>query len=181
MLLEAGLFLFVSFVGLVLLVAVAASSIVVVKPAETAAYILLGEYRGMLGSGMHKTIPFVSDVDRYEESPEFSVTEEANTADGGRVEATVSINLEVGDIQRGYETDALVATDPIAELRSETADLLRAELRDRDTDAALSAHVDIERALARELRESASEYYHHLENVDTLAIESVERPAVSTG
>lgn len=41
---------------------------------------------------------------------------------------------------------------------------------------ALSAHVDIERALARELRESAREYCHHLETVDTLAIERVERP-----
>jgi len=69
--------------------------------------------------------PFVSDVRRYERRPEFSVTGAANTADGGRVEATIQVELERGDIRRGYETEAIYATDPVAELRTEAGDLLR--------------------------------------------------------
>lgn len=178
MLHDAAMFLFASLMSLGIVVATALASIVTVKPDEKAAYTVLGEYRGMLDTGMHRVVPYVSDVFHYEESPTVSVTEEANTADGGRVEATVEVELERGDIARAFETDGTVSTDPVAELRAESRELLREELRDRNTETMLSAHVDIERALARELRESAREYYHHLASVDTLAIERVERPAV---
>ena len=177
MIVGGGLLWVTALVGLVLVAATASSSVVVVGPDEVASYTVLGEFRGLLDPGMNFVWPFVSDIRRYERRPEFSVTEAANTADGGRVEATVQVELERGDIRRGYETEAIYATDPVAELRTEAGDLLREALRDRDTETALSAHVDIERALAGELRASARDLCHHIESVDTLGIERVERPA----
>lgn len=179
MLLESGMFLFISLVMLVLAGATVAASVVIVRPTEVAAYFVLGEYRGILDSGIHFLVPFVADIRRYEETAELTVTEEANTADGGRVEATVQVTLERGDIARAFETDDTVASNPIPELRSEVSDRLREALRDRDTETALSAHVDIERSLAGDLRHAARERYYHLESVDTMTIDRVERPAVA--
>jgi len=177
MLLGGLTWLYVVGVCLVLAVATALSARVTVESGTVAAYTVLGEFREMLDPGTHTVTPFVSDISRYEQSPELSVSEEANTADGERVEATVRLDLELGDIERAYETDALPGTDPITELRSEATALLRAEIRGRDTDAVLSAHVDIERALYRDLREYARENYHYLEDVDTMAIERLEQPS----
>lgn len=176
MIVGSGAVWFVVLVGLLLAGMTVYSSIVTIRPTEVAAYTVVGEFRGMLDPGMHFIVPFVGDIHRYERLPEFTVTEAANTADGGRVEATVRVELERGDIRRGYETDAGDVLYPIAKLESEAGDLLRAALRDRDTETVLSAHVDIERALARGLRESAREHYYHLDTVDALRIERAERP-----
>lgn len=176
MLLDSGVSLFVTFIFLVLGIAMAYNAVVIVRPDERAAYMVLGKYRGMLDPGLQFVWPFVSDIHCYEESSTRSVTEAANTADGGRVEATVRVEFERGDIERAYETDADLGTGPIPELRDEARELLRSAVRDRDTEAALSAHVDIERALARELQPAARELFYHLQGVDTLAIERVERP-----
>jgi len=178
MLLGSGIFLFVSLAMLVLGGATAMASVVTVKPGETAAYTVLGRYQGLLDPGLHFVAPFVSDVVRYDETVELTVTEETNTADGGRVEATVQVDLERGDIGRAFETGE-VPTDLVADLRTEAHELLREALRDRDTETALSAHVDVERTVARDLRQSARDRYYHLQTVDTLAIERVERPAVA--
>jgi len=175
MILGGWTFWYVVIVGLAIIVATVRSSVVTVTPETVGAYTVLGEYRELLDPGLHVVWPFVTQVDHYERSPELTVTETANTADGGRVEATVQLNLERGDIERAYETKAVLGMDPIPELQDEARGLLRTQIRDRDTDAVLTAHVDIERALYRDLERFTRERFHYLEDIDTLAIERVER------
>ena len=95
--LAGSVFVFVTMVLLVLAIAVAYSSVVIIRPYQKGAYTVLGTYRGILDQGIHFIYPFVSDVTRFDmRTQTLDVPrQEAITRDNSPVTADAVVYIKV--------------------------------------------------------------------------------------
>src|SRR6056297_689923 len=102
--LAGGVFVFVTMVLLVLAIAVAYSSVVIIRPYQKGAYTVLGTYRGILDQGIHFIYPFVSDVTRFDmRTQTLDVPrQEAITRDNSPVTADAVVYIKVMDPKKAF-------------------------------------------------------------------------------
>ena len=163
-LLGASLFVFVAMVVLVLAIAVAYSSFVIIRPYQKGAYTVLGTYRGILDQGIHFIYPFVSDVTRFDmRTQTLDVPrQEAITRDNSPVTADAVVYIKVMDPKKAFlEVDNYERA--VSNLAQTT---LRAVLGDMELDDTLNKRQEINSRIRRELDEPTDEWGVRVESVE---------------
>ena len=162
--LAGGVFVFVTMVLLVLAIAVAYSSVVIIRPYQKGAYTVLGTYRGILDQGIHFIYPFVSDVTRFDmRTQTLDVPrQEAITRDNSPVTADAVVYIKVMDPKKAFlEVDNYERA--VSNLAQTT---LRAVLGDMELDDTLNKRQEINSRIRRELDEPTDEWGVRVESVD---------------
>jgi len=162
--LAGGLFVFVAMVFLVLAIAVAYSSVVIIRPYQKGAYTVLGTYRGILDQGIHFIYPFVSDVTRFDmRTQTLDVPrQEAITRDNSPVTADAVVYIKVMDPKKAFlEVDNYERA--VSNLAQTT---LRAVLGDMELDDTLNKRQEINSRIRRELDEPTDEWGVRVESVE---------------
>jgi regulator of protease activity HflC (stomatin/prohibitin superfamily) len=163
-LLQGGIFVFVAMVFLVLAIAVAYSSVVIIRPYQKGAYTVLGTYRGILDQGIHFIYPFVSDVTRFDmRTQTLDVPrQEAITRDNSPVTADAVVYIKVMDPKKAFlEVDNYERA--VSNLAQTT---LRAVLGDMELDDTLNKRQEINTRIRRELDEPTDEWGVRVESVE---------------
>ena len=163
-LLQSGLFVLVAMVVLVLAIAVAYSSVVIIRPYQKGAYTVLGTYRGILDQGIHFIYPFVSDVTRFDmRTQTLDVPrQEAITRDNSPVTADAVVYIKVMDPKKAFlEVDNYERA--VSNLAQTT---LRAVLGDMELDDTLNKRNAINSRIRRELDEPTDEWGVRVESVE---------------
>ena len=163
-LLEGGLIVFVTMVFLVLAIAVAYSSVVIIRPYQKGAYTVLGTYKGILDQGIHFIYPFVSDVTRFDmRTQTLDVPrQEAITRDNSPVTADAVVYIKVMDPKKAFlEVDNYERA--VSNLAQTT---LRAVLGDMELDDTLNKRQEINSRIRRELDEPTDEWGVRVESVE---------------
>src|SRR6056297_681492 len=162
--LAGGVFVFVTMVLLVLAIAVAYSSVVIIRPYQKGAYTVLGTYRGILDQGIHFIYPFVSDVTRFDmRTQTLDVPrQEAITRDNSPVTADAVVYIKVMDPKKAFlEVDNYERA--VSNLAQTT---LRAVLGDMELDDTLNKRQEINSRIRRELDEPTDEWGVRVESVE---------------
>ena len=163
-LLAGGLFVFVAMVFLALAIALAYSSVVIIRPYQKGAYTVLGTYRGILDQGIHFIYPFVSDVTRFDmRTQTLDVPrQEAITRDNSPVTADAVVYIKVMDPKKAFlEVDNYERA--VSNLAQTT---LRAVLGDMELDDTLNKRQEINSRIRRELDEPTDEWGVRVESVE---------------
>ncbi len=159
-----GLFVFVAMVFLALAIALAYSSVVIIRPYQKGAYTVLGTYRGILDQGIHFIYPFVSDVTRFDmRTQTLDVPrQEAITRDNSPVTADAVVYIKVMDPKKAFlEVDNYERA--VSNLAQTT---LRAVLGDMELDDTLNKRGEINSRIRRELDEPTDEWGVRVESVE---------------
>ena len=159
-----GLFVFVAMVFLALAIALAYSSVVIIRPYQKGAYTVLGTYRGILDQGIHFIYPFVSDVTRFDmRTQTLDVPrQEAITRDNSPVTADAVVYIKVMDPKKAFlEVDNYERA--VSNLAQTT---LRAVLGDMELDDTLNKRQEINSRIRRELDEPTDEWGVRVESVE---------------
>jgi len=162
--LAGGVFVFVTMVLLVLAIAVAYSSVVIIRPYQKGAYTVLGTYRGILDQGIHFIYPFVSDVTRFDmRTQTLDVPrQEAITRDNSPVTADAVVYIKVMDPKKAFlEVDNYERA--VSNLAQTT---LRAVLGDMELDDTLNKRQEINARIRKELDEPTDEWGVRVESVE---------------
>jgi len=162
--LAGSVFVFVTMVLLVLAIAVAYSSVVIIRPYQKGAYTVLGTYRGILDQGIHFIYPFVSDVTRFDmRTQTLDVPrQEAITRDNSPVTADAVVYIKVMDPKKAFlEVDNYERA--VSNLAQTT---LRAVLGDMELDDTLNKRQEINSRIRRELDEPTDEWGVRVESVE---------------
>jgi len=162
--LAGSIFVFVTMVLLVLAIAVAYSSVVIIRPYQKGAYTVLGTYRGILDQGIHFIYPFVSDVTRFDmRTQTLDVPrQEAITRDNSPVTADAVVYIKVMDPKKAFlEVDNYERA--VSNLAQTT---LRAVLGDMELDDTLNKRQEINSRIRRELDEPTDEWGVRVESVE---------------
>ena len=162
--LAGSVFVFVTMVLLVLVIALAYSSIVIIRPYQKGAYTVLGTYRGILDQGIHPIYPFVSDVTRFDmRTQTLDVPrQEAITRDNSPVTADAVVYIKVMDPKKAFlEVDNYERA--VSNLAQTT---LRAVLGDMELDDTLNKRQEINSRIRRELDEPTDEWGVRVESVE---------------
>ena len=162
--LAGSVFVFVTMVLLVLAIAVAYSSVVIIRPYQKGAYTVLGTYRGILDQGIHFIYPFVSDVTRFDmRTQTLDVPrQEAITRDNSPVTADAVVYIKVMDPKKAFlEVDNYERA--VSNLAQTT---LRAVLGDMELDDTLNKRQEINGRIRKELDEPTDEWGVRVESVE---------------
>ncbi|UPM43506.1 SPFH domain-containing protein [Halocatena salina] len=159
-------------VGLVVLgvvIAGVASAVEIVRAYEKRALSVFGEYRGLLGPGLHFVAPFVSRTYRFDlRTQTLDVPpQEAITRDNSPVTADAVVYIRVMDAKKAFleVDDYRRATSLLAQTT------LRAVLGDMELDETLSRREDINERIGSELHEPTDEWGVRIEAVEVRVVE----------
>lgn len=152
--------------GLALLVAVTAvaSSVEIVSAYEKRALSVLGEFRRLLGPGIHFTPPFVSRTDTFDTRTQTIDVprQEAITRDNSPVTADAVVYIRVTNAKRAF-LEVEDYKDAVSNLAQTT---LRAVLGDMELDDTLNKRQQINTRIREELDEPTDEWGIRVESVE---------------